>query len=260
MLAPDHSEKALRRFFLKQRIGQLKDLFRVLNTNSRMSVFRRLKTLGYLSSFTHAGRYYSLADVPQFDQWGLWFYRQVGFSRAGTLKSTIVELVNDSATGMTPKELRELLKLSARLHSRNQMTCAELPRKPSRHAKIFGNSSSDSNTVYNTLRALVHSGQLSQQKVGGYSIYLGADTQRAAKQVAERRELAAVFAEIFRVATEEEVVEVLVEALRAAPEIPEPDIVAGRLVARGIQLEPHHVVQVYEEYRLVPGKKTARPS
>jgi hypothetical protein len=230
MLAPGHCEEALRRFFRKQRVGQLTDLFQVLHTTSRMSVFRRLKSLGYLSSFTHAGRYYTLAEVPQFDQWGLWFHRQVGFSRAGTLKSTIVELVNGSATGMTPKELRELLKLSA------------------------------SNTVYNTLRELVYSRQLSQQKVDGSSIYLGADPRSAAQQVTARRELAAALKEMLRVATDEEVVEVLVEALRAAPEIPEPDIVAGRLVARGIRLEPHHVVQVYEEHRLVPGKKTAGPS
>jgi len=230
MLAPEQSKKALRRFFHKQRIGQLTDFFQVLHTTSRMSVFRRLKTLGYLSSFTHAGRYYTLGELPQFDQWGLWFHRQVGFSRAGTLKSTIVELVNGSATGMTPKELRELLKLPA------------------------------SNTVYNTLHELFHSRQLRQQKLAGFSIYLGVDRQRAAEQVAARRELAAALTEMLRVATDEEVVEVLVEALRAAPEIPAPAVVARRLVARGVRLEPHHVTQVYEEHGLSPGKKTARPS
>jgi hypothetical protein len=74
--------------------------------------------------------------------------------------------------------------------------------------------------------------------------------------VAARRELA----ERLRVATDEEVVEVLVEALRAAPEIPAPALVSGRLVARGVRLEAHHVEQVYEEHALVPGKKTAGPS
>jgi len=33
---------------------------------------------------------------------------------------------------------------------------------------------------------------------------------------------------------------VLVEALRAAPEVPPPDLVAQRLIARGVHLEPHH--------------------
>jgi hypothetical protein len=83
MLTPQESETKLKRFFGKYRVGQLEDLFQLLQTRSRMSVFRRLKTLGYLSSFTHAGRYYTLANLPEFDRWGLWFHHQVGFSKEG---------------------------------------------------------------------------------------------------------------------------------------------------------------------------------
>jgi hypothetical protein len=229
LLPPQESKKALKRFFDRNRVGQLTDLFEVLQTHSRMSVFRRLKSLGYFSSFTHAGRYYTLANLPQFDRWGLWFHHQVGFSKVGTMKATIASVVQGSPGGMTPKELRGLLKLPV------------------------------SNTLYNTLHELVGSSELVAHKSGGVSLYVSADAQRAAEQIASRQELRAAMAEIFRVATDEEVVEVLVEALRAAPEIPEPDIVAERLVARGIGLEPHHVQQVYEEHRLVPGKKTAGP-
>ena len=70
--------------------------------------------------------------------------------------------------------------------------------------------------------------------------------------------LRAVLREALRFPTDEEVVEVLVEALRAAPEIPRPDEVSRHLGARGIRLEPRHVEQVYEEHHLEPGKKTAR--
>jgi hypothetical protein len=31
-----------------------------------------------------------LREVPQFDAFGLWRHRDVGFSRAGTLKATVV--------------------------------------------------------------------------------------------------------------------------------------------------------------------------
>jgi len=114
--------------------------------------------------------------------------------------------------------------------------------------------------VHNTLLDLLRQGRIGRERLKRVYLYVSADSERAARQVAARRELAAALAEMLRVATDEEVVEVLVEALRAAPEIPEPDIVAGRLVARGIRLEPHHIVQVYEEHGLVPGKKTVRPS
>jgi hypothetical protein len=228
MLTPQESEKKLKRFFGKYRVGQLDDLFQLLQTRSRMSIFRRLKTLGYLSSFTHAGRYYTLANLPEFDQWGLWFHRQVGFSKVGTLKATIVELVQSASDGMTPKEMRGLLRLPV------------------------------SNTLYNTLHELVHSAQLQSQRVSEFPVYVSADPERAAKQIAAREALRASLAGMLRVAGDEEVVEVLVEALRAAPKIPAPAIVAGRLVARGVRLEPHHVEQVYEEHGPVPGKKTAR--
>ena len=88
MLPPKQSAEVLVKMFRKKYIANLDELFDVLDTRSRMSVFRRLKPLGYLSSFTDAGGYYTLQDIPKFDMLGLWFYRDVGFSRAGTLKST----------------------------------------------------------------------------------------------------------------------------------------------------------------------------
>jgi hypothetical protein len=151
ILPPMESEKALRKFFGKHSIGQLDELFQVLQTDSRMSVFRRLKALGYLSSFTHSGRYYTLSSRPQFDGMGLWFHHEVGFSTVGTLKATIVGLVEGSAGGMTPKELRVLLRLPV------------------------------SNTLYNTLHELAHGMQLQSQKSAGLSLYVSAEASRAAE-------------------------------------------------------------------------------
>jgi hypothetical protein len=69
-------------------------LLNALDGRSRRSVFRDLTTIGYLSSYTHTGRYYTLVHIPEFDEHGLWFFQGVGFSKAGTLKSTITELVH----------------------------------------------------------------------------------------------------------------------------------------------------------------------
>jgi len=74
MLSPEESKKALYRWFRKRFIADLDQLFHLLETKSRMSVFRRLKLIGYMTSFTDAGRYYTLEDIPAFDSWGLWFY------------------------------------------------------------------------------------------------------------------------------------------------------------------------------------------
>jgi hypothetical protein len=173
-----------------------------------MTAFRRLRQVGYLSSFTHGGRWYTLPDIPQFDPQGLWFHRDIGFSRAGTLKQTVAVQVEQASEGHTHGELQHLLRVR----------------------------------VHNTLLDLVQQGRIQRQRWQRVYLYVSADSGRAAAQVAARRQRA----ERLRVATDEEVVEVLVEALRAAPEIPAPTLVAGRLVARGVALEPHHVQLVYE--------------
>ena len=114
--------------------------------------------------------------------------------------------------------------------------------------------------VHNTLLELFRQGRNGRERFERKYLYVSADPDRAAEQVAGRRELVALLAEIHRVLTDEEVIEVLVEALRAAPEIPAPDVVSQRLRARDVRIEPRLVGQVYESHSLVPGKKTARPS
>ena len=218
--------RRLRQVFRRMKVLDMKALCAHFEKRSRRSLFRDLAAADYRTSYTHGGRYYTLADIPDFDEWGLWFHQQIGFSRAGTLKETTVVEVEKAPDGRTHAELKHLLRV--RLH--------------------------------NTLLELVREGRVGREPYGGRLLYVSADPERAAQQVAERRELSALMAEMLRVPTDEEVVEVLAEALRAAPAIPGPEQVARHLVARGMRLEPHHVQMVYEEHGLVPGKKTARPS
>ena len=222
MRSSQESIKALHTLVQRVPVVTLETLFTTLGTRSRMTAFRRLRKVGYLSSFTHGGRWYTLPDIPQFDPQGLWFYRDIGFSRAGTLKQTVVLQVEDAAEGRTHSELQQRLRVR----------------------------------VHNTLLDLVQQGSIGRQRWQRVYLYVSADPGRAAEQVAARRQRAARG----RRATDEEVVEVLVEALRAAPEIPAPALVSGRLRARGVSLELHHVQQVYEDHGLVPGKKTAASS
>ena len=89
MLSRDASVQAVRALFQKRPVTHLEVLFHALDTRSRMSVFRRLRDMGYFTSYTHNGRYYTLADIPEFDEYGLWRYQEVGFSQHGTLRATV---------------------------------------------------------------------------------------------------------------------------------------------------------------------------
>jgi len=121
------------------------------------SVRRFLTEVGYFNSFTHNGGWYTLRSTPQFGQDGLWFYRDIGFSHAGSLTNTLIELVMRSPVGMTAEELGE--KLRCRCHSILVQLC--------RH------------------------GRVERQKLGRSHVYLAADSHTAATQRQARQSLPA---------------------------------------------------------------------
>jgi len=79
------------------------------------SVRRFLSRTGYYSSFTHNGKWYTLRYIPRFSRDGLWFSRDIGFSRAGSLPNTLIELTSHSPAGMRAEMLGE--KLRCRCHT-----------------------------------------------------------------------------------------------------------------------------------------------
>jgi hypothetical protein len=74
------------------------------------SVRRFLAETGYYSSFTHNGSWYTLRTIPRFGRNGIWFYRNIGFSRAGTLTKTLISLISGSPAGMSAEMLGKTLQ------------------------------------------------------------------------------------------------------------------------------------------------------
>lgn len=94
--------------FRKKVVMTLVDFMKIDNWSSA-TVRRYLKKWEALTSFNHNGRYYVLGDIPSFDEFGLWNYKGVRFSRFGNLTETIVGLVEYSESGMFASELSVLL-------------------------------------------------------------------------------------------------------------------------------------------------------
>jgi len=222
MLPPKQSGKVLVKMFRNKYIANLDELFDVIDTRSRMSVFRRLKPLGYLSSFTDAGSFYTLQDIPKFDTLGLWFYQDVGFSRAGTLKSTVIDIVNLSEAGKTPTELLNLLRLKV------------------------------ANSLHNTLSGLIKGKHLKRHRLQGLALYTSVDSDIAAKQIAARGEKIKSGLPVPTVVS----IAVLVEALRAGKILVPPSTVAARLNAQGMTISVDQVEQIFSQYGLDAEKKT----
>lgn len=136
--------------FEMQKCWMIEPLSRQMNY-SIPSVRRFLAKAGYYSSFTHNGRWYTLASIPKFGREGLWFYKEIGFSNAGSLTRTLVRLIERSPGGMTADQLGE--KLRCRCHA----VLVELYRKGRVQRQKYGRSyvylAADPDTASHQLRA-----------------------------------------------------------------------------------------------------------
>jgi len=108
------SVEVIRSFLNKHRIATLAELKQTLGSFATMTVFRKLRALGYRTSFSHRGKYYTLTEIPQFDTQGLWSHRSVWFSRDGNLLVTSRRFVEEASAGLTASELRALLQVEVK--------------------------------------------------------------------------------------------------------------------------------------------------
>jgi hypothetical protein len=143
----------LRKYLLRHKIATLPELKEALGTNAGLTVFRKLKLLDYLSSYTHRGRYYALLESARFDDAGRWSHEAVWFSRHGTLVATIESFVNQAPDGWFADELADAL-----------------------HAE-----------VQDPLHDLVRGGRLRRTDVAGRFLYTAADSRQSRDQIRVRQ-------------------------------------------------------------------------
>jgi len=150
--------QVLRKHLLRHKIATLPELKEALGATANLTVFRRLKLLDYLSSYTHRGRYYALRETARFDDAGLWSHDAVWFSRHGTLVATLESFVNQAPRGWFADELADTL-----------------------HAE-----------VQDPLRDLVRGGRLRRTEVAGRFLYTAADSRHSRDQIRTRQSASAV--------------------------------------------------------------------
>ena len=218
MSTPLYYLSQLNWLFRRKRAALLDDLRAALGTRSRTTVFRILKAVGYFTSYSHAGRYYTLQRIPKFDRWGLWVWRDIGFSSRGTLRATSVFLIDQSAAGQTHEELEERIGLR----------------------------------VYDTLRSLVEAGAITRERCEDVYLYLSADPKKAAAQVAARRALQVPAPTTALPLDPLLVIDILVQAIHHPRE--DAAAIAGRLRAAGRSVTAGQAEEVFHAYGV---KKTA---
>jgi hypothetical protein len=148
---------ALRALLLRNQIATLEDLKHALGTPVDVTVFRKLKPLDYLSSYSHRGRFYTLRELAPFDDHGLWSRAQVWFSRFGMLLATAEAFVNRSPRGYFADELAPALHVEVQdaLHQTGP-TRSRFPSASFRPVPIHGYGSGHPTTTTANAPSSVH--------------------------------------------------------------------------------------------------------
>jgi hypothetical protein len=164
---------ALRLLLLRNKIATLDELKHALGTSVDVTVFRKLKPLDYLTSYSHRGRFYTLREIARFDNHGLWAQAEAWFSRFGTLLATAEGFVARSPRGYFADELAPLLHVE----------------------------------VQDALHQLTQQGRISRQIVSGRYLYTAPDPTIQRRQLLTRRTVESlptvVDASVLEVAPEE---------------------------------------------------------
>jgi hypothetical protein len=148
----------LQRLLQQRTVCTFEQLAEALGGSSRMTVFRKLAELPYLTSYSHRGKYYTLRSSCEFDPSGLWSHRGIWFSTDGTLLNTSKRFVEQAPAGYSANELDNALHVQTR----------------------------------QTLLQLVHKQLIARQRIGEAFIYFALDQAQRRRQLNARGKVAQV--------------------------------------------------------------------
>lgn len=177
---------------------------------------RRMKAWKVFTSINQNGRYYALPDIPAFNASGLWKYRNILFSTHGTLKQTIIHVIQQSHHGLSSHEITDQIGLP-----------------PNR----------------SLLSHLRESSDIRREKLHGRYVYFSGDPEIYAKQ---KRRWDRLEEEAKAQLSDEEAVQVLAYFIKH-PHL-SPEELARRLSRKGRKIKAAGVRQLLESHDLL--KKT----
>ena len=204
----------IRKLLQSKKVMSLKQIRHEIPDRPRSSLFRDLKKVELLTSYSHAGQHHALKSMVKFNPNGLWFYEQIYFSKYGTLKNTLVQIVSNSPAGMTHKELKTVLRIQ----------------------------------VQNPLTHLIKTDRLQRRSLANQVfVYLAHDDSVAQTQWQKRvalneKELSVTLP------SETIIIDILLEIIRGHERILDEEKLSSNLKQRGISLQQSQLVYVLTYY------------
>jgi len=212
----------LRELFKKNIVMDMDDLQKQ-TSSSRITVLRHLKEIGYITSYNKNAKYYTLLEIANFDETGIFNHKGILFFKNGGIRDLVIKEIESSEKGYTAEELNTKIgtRVSVQLHQ------------------------------------FVRTNLITRRKYSSFYVYYSIDESTKKKQVNNREK------ELQKISTNEDseftdetkTIRTLLEIIQNPNAKPNE---IGRIMREnGIKITDHYIENIFLKYDI---KKTASPS
>ena len=216
------TQTELKELFKKYISMDMDDLLRKTGS-SRTTILRRLKEIGYLTSYDHNGKYFALSEFLNFDESGIFEHKGIHFFKNGGLQELIIHQINSCEKGYNAEELSSKIKTR----------------------------------VGNQLRLFTKKGMMVRKKYSDVYIYFSIDETYQQKQISNREKELKISStpEEINVSNEKITIRILLEILKNPKA--EPHEIGKSLREGGLKVADSFVINIFEKYDI---QKKGSPS
>ena len=100
----------IRAFIKKNKVIIINEFFQNLYCCEK-TLRRDINNLNGITSFTHRGKYITLVDIPVYNEFGIWFYKNIGFTKFKNSLELIKNVINNAKNGISKEEIEEILRI-----------------------------------------------------------------------------------------------------------------------------------------------------
>jgi len=212
----------LRELFKKNIVMDMDDLQKQ-TSSSRITVLRHLKEIGYITSYNKNAKYYTLLEIANFDETGIFNNKGILFFKNGGIRELVIKEIESGEKGFTAEELNTKIgtRVSVQLHQ------------------------------------FVRENLITRRKYSSFYVYYSADESTKKKQVNNREK------ELEKISTNEDsdltdetkTIRILLEIIQNPNA--EPNEIGRIMRENGIKITDHNIENIFLKYDL---KKTGSPS
>lgn len=184
--------------------------------SSRITILRRLKEIGYQTSYDHNGKYFALTEFLNYDKTGLFEHKGIHFFKNGGLQELIIQEINSSEKGYNAEELSSKIKTR----------------------------------VGNQLRLFTKKGMIVRKKYSEVYIYFSIDETYQQKQISNRETELKISSipEDINVSNEKITIKILLEILKNPKA--EPHEIGKSLREGGLKITDSFIIYIFEKYEI----------